>query len=156
LAAAAARSFEAIRVKIRDKGIVRNTAIHIALCVSVNGGKEVLGFGSSSTRAPRAGFGNARLRSRSVDDILLAAVDGLKDFPEANTAVFPDAIVQTCVVHLRRNSMDFVFWKKRNGLAKALKEICRATDAAERALTAFEAGPWGIRYHAIGQSWRRA
>ena len=85
-------------------------------------------------------------------------VDGLKGFPDAITAVFPDAIVQTCIVHLLRNSMDFVSWKDRKGLATALKEIYRApsADAAERALAAFEAGPWGTRYPAIGQSWRRA
>ena len=106
------------------------------------------------------------LRNRGVEDILLAVVDGLKGFPDAITAVFPDAIVQTCIVHLLRNSMDFVSWKDRKpvpstvegGLATALKEIYRATgaDTAEKALTAFEAGPWGSRYPAIGQSWRRA
>ena len=85
-------------------------------------------------------------------------VDGLKGFPEAITAALPDAIVQTCIVHLLRNSMDFVSWKDRKGLATALKEIYRARSAepAEQALTAFEAGPWGQRYPAIGQSWRRA
>ena len=72
--------------------------------------------------------------------------------------MFPDATVQTCIVHLLRNSMDFVSWKDRKGLATALKDIYRAVDAdaAEKALTAFEAGPWGQRYPAIGQSWRRA
>ena len=66
--------------------------------------------------------------------------------------------MQTCIVHLLRNSMDFVSWKDRKGLAASLKEIYRATDAdaAESALTAFEASPWGLRYPAIGQSWRRA
>ena len=90
--------------------------------------------------------------------ILLAVVDGLKGFPDAITAVFPDAIVQTCIVHLLRNSMDFVSWKDRKSLATALKEVYRATDAdsAEEALTAFEGGSWGSRYPAIGQSWRRA
>ena len=85
------------------------------------------------------------LRNRGTEDILLAVVDGLKGFPEAITAVFPKSIVQTCIVHLLRNSMDFVSWKDRKGLATALKEICRApsADAAELALTAFEAGPWG-------------
>ncbi len=98
------------------------------------------------------------LRNRGTEDILLAVVDGLKGFPEAITAVFPDAIVQTCIVHLLRNSMDFVSWKDRKNLASALKEIYRApsAEAAEQALSAFEAGPWGQRYPAIGQSWRRA
>src|SRR3546814_5254190 len=75
------------------------------------------------------------LRNRGVEDILLAVVDGLKGFPDAITAVFPETIVQTCIVHLLRNSMDFVSWKDRKGLATALKEIYRATDAdaAEKA-----------------------
>lgn len=98
------------------------------------------------------------LRNRGTEDILLAVVDGLKGFPDAITAVFPEAVVQTCIVHLLRNSMDFVSWKDRKALATALKEVYRApsADAAEQALTAFEAGPWGLRYPAIGQSWRRA
>ncbi len=98
------------------------------------------------------------LKNRGTEDILLAVVDGLKGFPDAITAVFPEAIVQTCIVHLLRNSMDFVSWKDRKSLAGALKEIYRAVDAdaAEKALAAFEAGPWGQRYPAIGQGWRRA
>jgi putative transposase len=98
------------------------------------------------------------LKNRGTEDILLAVVDGLKGFPEAITAVFPDAIVKTCIAHLLRNSMDFASWKDRKALAAALKDIYRATDAtaAEAALTAFEASFWGQRYPAIGQSWRRA
>ncbi len=89
---------------------------------------------------------------------LLAVVDGLKGFPEAILAVFPEATVQTCIVHLLRHSLDFVSWKDRKPVAAALKDIYRAVDAvaAEAALTAFEAGPWGHKYAAIGQSWRRA
>ena len=85
------------------------------------------------------------LKNRGMDDILLAVVDGLKGFPDAITAVFPEAVVQTCLFHLLRNSMDFVSWKDRRGLAGALKEIYRAVDAdaAATALTAFEAGPLG-------------
>ena len=98
------------------------------------------------------------LKNRGVEDILLAVVDGLKGFPDAITAVFPEATVQTCIVHLLRQSLDFVSWKDRKAVAAALKDIYRAVDAAagEAALTAFEAGPWGRRYPAIGQSWRRA
>ena len=98
------------------------------------------------------------LRNRGVDDVLLAVVDGLKGFPEAIRAVFPEATVQTCIVHLLRHSLDFVSWKDRKAVATALKDIYRAIDAtaAEAALSAFEAGPWGQKYAAIGQSWRRA
>ena len=97
------------------------------------------------------------LRNRGVEDILLAVVDGLKGFPEAITAVFPETIVQTCIVHLLRNSMDFVSYKDRKAVATALKDIYRAVDAraAEAALADFEAGPWGQKYPAISQSWRR-
>ena len=91
-------------------------------------------------------------------DVLLAVVDGLKGFPEAILAVFSEAAVQTCIVHLLRTSPDFVSWKDRKAVAAALKGIYRAQDptAAEAALAAFEAGPWGRKYAAIGQAWRRA
>jgi putative transposase len=151
--------FDAIRVKIRDEGMVRNKAIHIALGVRADGAKEVLGLWLEQNEGAKFWLRVMNeLRNRGTEDILLAVVDGLKGFPEAITAVFPDAVVQTCIVHLLRNSMDFVSWKDRKGLATALKEIYRApsADAAEKALTAFEAGPWGSRYPAIGQSWRRA
>ena len=98
------------------------------------------------------------LRNRGVEDLLLAVVDGLKGFPDAIRAVFPEAMVQTCIVHLLRHSLDFVSYKDRKLVAAALKGIYRAIDAAagEAALTAFEEGHWGRRYPAIGQSWRRA
>jgi putative transposase len=151
--------FDALRVKIRDEGMVRNKAIHIALGVRADGAKEVLGLWLEQNEGAKFWLRVMNeLRNRGTEDILLAVVDGLKGFPEAITAVFPEAIVQTCIVHLLRNSMDFVSWKDRKGLATTLKQIYRATDAktAEQALTAFEAGPWGQRYPAIGQSWRRA
>ncbi|MGL5116770.1 MAG: IS256 family transposase [Beijerinckiaceae bacterium] len=151
--------FDAIRVKIRDEGIVRNKAIHIALGVRADGAKEVLGLWLEQNEGAKFWLRVMNeLRNRGTEDILLAVVDGLKGFPEAITAVFPDTIVQTCIVHLLRNSMDFASWKDRKTLAGALKGIYRATDAvaAEAALTAFEASFWGQRYPAIGQSWRRA
>jgi len=150
--------FDAIRVKIRDEGLVRNKAIHIALGVMANGTKVVLGMWVEQNEGAKFWLRVMNeLKNRGVEDIMLAVVDGLKGFPEAITAVFPDAIVQTCIVHLLRNSMEFVSWKDRKALATALKEIYRAVDAkaAEAALTAFEAGPWGQRYPAIAQSWRR-
>lgn len=115
--------------------------------------------GSSRMKAPSSWLRVMNeLKNRGTEDILLAVVDGLKGFPHAITAGFPEAIVQTCIVHLLRNSVDFVSWKDRKSLSIALKEIYRAADAdaAEKALAAFEAGPWGQRYPAIGQSWRRA
>ena len=98
------------------------------------------------------------LRNRGVEDVLIAVVDGLKGFPEAIAAVFPDTTVQTCIVHLLRHGLAFVSYKDRKAVAAALKEVYRAADAgaAEAALAAFEEGSWGRKYPAIGQSWRRA
>ena len=151
--------FDAIRVKIRDEGTVCNKAIHIALGVRADGHKEVLGLWLEQNEGAKFWLRVMNeLKHRGTEDILLAVVDGLEGFPDAITAVFPETIVQTCIVHLLRNSMAFVSWKDRKSLAAALKAIYRAVDAdtAEKALTAFEAGPWGQRYPAIGQSWRRA
>lgn len=151
--------FDAIRVKIRDEGMVRNKAIHIALGVQADGTKIVLGLWLEQNEGAKFWLRVMNeLKNRGVEDIMLAVVDGLKGFPDAITAVFPEAMVQTCVVHLLRNSMDFVAWKDRKALGAALKTIYRAVDAqaAEEALTAFEASFWGQRYPAIGQSWRRA
>ena len=136
--------FDAIRVKIRDEGMVRNKAIHIALGVRADGAKEVLGLWLEQNEGAKFWLRVMNeLKNRGIEDILLAVVDGLKGFPDAITAVFPEAIVQTCIVHLLRNSMDFVSWKDRKALAAALKDIYRAVDAeaAEAALTAFETGP---------------
>src|SRR6187401_483781 len=98
------------------------------------------------------------LKNRGVEDVLIAVVDGLKGFPDAIRAVFPEATVQTCIVHLMRHSLDFVSYKDRKAVAAALKDIYRATDAAAGlgALEAFADGPWGRKYPAIAQSWRRA
>ena len=98
------------------------------------------------------------LRNRGVHDVLIAVVDGLKGFPEAIGASFPHTLVQTCIVHLLRNSLAYVPWKDRKAVATALKEIYRAVDAtaAEAALSAFESGPWGRKYPSIAPIWRRA
>jgi putative transposase len=151
--------FDAIRVKMRDEGMVKNNAIHIALGVRADGQKEVLGMWIEQNEGAKFWLNVMNeLKNRGVEDILLAVVDGLKGFPDAINAAFPDTVVQTCIVHLLRNSMDFVSWKDRKSLAGALKEIYRAinADAASQALTNFEQGPWGQRYPAIGQIWRRA
>ncbi|MGH8921933.1 MAG: IS256 family transposase [Actinomycetes bacterium] len=151
--------FDALRVKIRDEGLVRNKAVHIALGVRADGTKEILGLWLEQNEGAKFRLRVMNeLRNRGVEDILLAVVDGLKGFPDAITAVFPEATVQTCIVHLLRVSLDFVSWKDRKAVATALKDIYRSIDAAagEAALAVFEEGPWGRKYPAIGQSWRRA
>ena len=99
----------------------------------------------------------AELKNRGVEDVLIAVVDGLKGFPDAITAVFPQAQVQTCIVHLIRRSLDFVSYKDRRAVAAALKEVYRAkdADAGAAALEAFAAGDWVRKYPAIALSWRR-
>jgi putative transposase len=151
--------FDALRVKIRDEGLVRNKAIHIALGVRADGTKEILGLWLEQNEGAKFWLRVMNeLKNRGVEDVLIAVVDGLKGFPEAITAVFPQATVQTCIVHLLRHSLDFVSWKDRKPVAAALKGIYRAidADAGEAALTAFEQSFWGQKYPAIAQSWRRA
>jgi putative transposase len=151
--------FDALRVKIRDEGLVRNKAVHIALGVRADGTKEILGLWLEQNEGAKFWLRVMNeLKNRGVEDVLIAVVGGLKGFPEAITAVFPQATVQTCIVHLLRHSLDFVSWKDRKPVAAALKGIYRAVDAdaGEAALSAFEESFWGQKYPAIGQSWRRA
>jgi putative transposase len=151
--------FDALRVKVRDEGLVRNKAVHIALGVRADGTKEVLGLWLEQNEGAKFWLKvRNELKNRGVEDVLIAVVDGLKGFPEAIAAVFPEATVQTCIVHLLRQSLAFVAYKDRKAVAAALRDIYRAVDATagEAALTAFEEGPWGRKYPAIGQSWRRA
>jgi putative transposase len=151
--------FDALRVKVRDEGLVRNKAVHIALGVRGDGAKEILGMWLEQNEGAKFWLRVMNeLKNRGVEDILIAVVDGLKGFPDAINAAFPETTVQTCIVHLLRQSLDFVSYKDRKPIATALKDIYRAVDAvaAEAALSAFEEAPWGQKYPAIGQSWRRA
>src|SRR4051794_25175862 len=151
--------FDALRVKVRDEGLVRNKAVHIALGVRADGMKEILGLWIEQNEGAKFWLRVMNeLRNRGVEDVLIAVVDGLKGFPDAITAVFPEATVQTCIVHLLRQSLAFVAYKDRKAVAAGLKDVYRAVDAAagEAALAAFEEGPWGRKYPAIGQAWRRA
>jgi len=150
--------FDAIRVKIRDEGFVRNKAVYIALGILPDGTKEILGIWIEQTEGAKFWMRVMNeLKNRGVGDILIAVVDGLKGFPEAITAVFPETVVQTCIVHLIRHSLEFVSWKDRKAVVPALRAIYQAkdADAGMKALEAFEAGDWGQRYPAIALSWRR-
>jgi putative transposase len=104
--------FDAIRVKIRDEGFVRNKAVYIALGILPDGTKEILGMWIEQTEGAKFWLRVMNeLKNRGVGDILIAVVDGLKGFPEAIGAVFPQTVVQTCIVHLIRHSLEFVSWK---------------------------------------------
>ena len=151
--------FDAIRVKIRDEGFVRNKAVYIALGIQPDGTKEILGIWIEQTEGAKFWLRVMNeLKNRGVGDILIAVVDGLKGFPEAINAVFPQTIVQTCIVHLIRHSLEFVSWKDRKPVVPALRSDLpgQGRRRRPRRLDAFEAGfPGGRRYPAIAQSWRR-
>jgi putative transposase len=150
--------FDALRVKIRDEGLVSNRAVYLAIGVRCSGHKEILGLWIEQTEGAKFWLRvMTELRNRGVQDILIAVVDGLKGFPEAITSVFPKTVVQTCIVHLIRFSMHFASWKERRLIGAALKPIYQAESAASarERLEDFDRGPWGRKYPAIAQSWRR-
>ena len=150
--------FDAIRVKIRDDGFVRNKAVYIALGIRPDGTKEILGIWIEQTEGAKFWLRVMNeLKNRGISDILIAVVDGLKGFPEAINAVFPLTVIQTCIVHLIRHSLEFVSWKDRKLVVPALKTIYRAknAEAGLKALAEFETSFWGQRYPAIAQSWQR-
>ena len=151
---------DALRVKIRDAESrqVKNKAVYVALGVTPEGEREVLGLWIANNEGAKFWLSVMNnLRNRGVEDILIAVVDGLKGFPDAINAAFPETTVQTCIVHLVRHSLNFCGWKDRKVVAKDLKRIYQAIDdvEAEKALAEFEA-EWGQKYPSIAPSWRRA
>jgi len=151
--------FDALRVKIKEDAVVRNKAIYLALGVQRDGSRDILGLWIEGTEGAKFWLKVFNdLKTRGVNDILIAVTDGLKGMPEALAAVFPATTLQTCIVHLIRNSLDYAGWKERKALAAALKPIYTATnaEAAEAALEAFEQGPWGKKFPTVVAAWRRA
>jgi len=123
--------FDALRVKIRDEGLVRNKTVYVALGVRVDGTKDILGLWLEQNEGAKFWLRIMNeLKNRGVEDILIAIIDGLKGFPEAIVAVFSEATVQTCIVHLLRHSLEFVSYKERKAVAAALKDIYRVIDPA--------------------------
>jgi len=150
--------FDALRVKIRDEGSVQNKAVHLALGIRADGLKEVLGLWIETNEGAKFWLRvMTELRNRGVQDILIAVVDGLKGFPEAIQAVFPQTEVQTCIVHLVRHSLSYVSWQDRKLVAAELRLIYRAATAEEarQQLEHFAAGQWGQKYPTIVAAWRR-
>ena len=149
--------FDGLRVKIRDEGVVKTKCIYLAMAFTLEGKKDILGLWIEQTEGAKFWLKVMNeLKNRSVQDALIAVVDGLKGFPEAINAVFPKTQVQTCIVHLVRYSLSFVYWKDRKKVANDLKAIYRAQtqEMAEGALTEFES-KWDSQYPTISQSWRR-
>jgi len=151
--------FEALRVKIRDEAVVRSKAVYLALAILPDGTRDVLGIWIEQTEGAKFWLKVfTDLKTRGCHDILIAVTDGLKGMSEALAAVYPATTLQTCIVHLLRNSLDFANWKERKPLAAALRPIYTATsaDAALTVLDAFERGPWGVRFPTVVAAWRRA
>ena len=151
--------FDALRVKVREDSVVRNKAIYLALGVLPDGTRDILGLWIENTEGAKFWMKVFNdLKTRGVADILIAVTDGLKGMPEALAAVFPATTLQTCIVHLIRNSLDYASWKDRKALAAAIKPIYTATsaDAAQAGLDAFEQGNWGKKFPTVAAAWRRA
>ena len=147
---------DCIHVKVRE-GAVRVKAVYLAIGITMNGEKEVLGLWLAQTEGAKFWLQVVtELRNRGVQDIFIACVDGLKGFPNAIEAVFPKAVVQLCIVHMVRHSLNYVSWKRRKEVAADLRRIYTSATAeeAELMLGEFEAR-WDAEYLPIGQSWRR-
>jgi putative transposase len=151
--------FDALRVKIREDAVVRNKAIYLALGVLPDGTRDILGLWIENTEGAKFWMKVFNdLKTRGVADILIAVTDGLKGMPEALATVFPATTLQTCIVHLIRNSLDYASWKERKALAAAIRPIYTASsaEAALAELEAFTQGPWGQKFPTVATAWRRA
>ena len=147
---------DAIHVKLRAAGHVQSQAVYLALAINLQGYKELLGLWVGEAEGAKFWLSVlTELKNRGVRDILIAAVDGLKGFPDAIEAVFPKTQVQLCIVHLIRSSLRYVSWKERRAVARDLKAIYRAPtlEAAEEELEAFSA-QWDSRFPQISRIWR--
>ncbi len=148
---------DALMVKMRHEGRVENRAVYIAIGITMEGPKEVPGLWTNATEGAKFWLQVlTEIRNRGVKEILVACVDGLRGFPEAIESLYPKALVQLCIVHLVRNSLNYVNWKERKRVASSLRAIYNAPTEAEakRQLEAFEQ-EWGAKYAPIGQLWRR-
>ena len=136
-----------VHVKLRREGHVLNQAVYLALAINLEGKKELLGLWVGEAEGAKFWLSVlTELKNRGVEDILIAAVDGLKGFPDAIEAVSPKTQVQLCIVHLSRGSLRYVSWKEGKAVVRDLKAIYRAPtlEAAEQALEAF-ADQWDGR-----------
>lgn len=151
--------FDALRVKIKEDALVQSKAVYLALGVQRDGSRDILGLWIEGTEGAKFWMRVFNdLKTRGVQDILIAVTDGLKGMPQALEAVFPQTTLQTCLVHLIRGSLDYASWKDRKALAAALKPIYTAAnaDAAQEQLDAFEQGAWGAKFPTVVAAWRRA
>lgn len=147
---------DALYVKMRHEGRVENRAVYVAIGVDLEGRKEVLGLWTNSNEGAKFWLSVLTdLRNRGVKDVLIVCIDGLKGFPQAVEAVFPEAKVQLCIVHLVRASLNYVSWKERKKVAADLRAIYRAANEAQAAQELEEfIAQWGRQYQAIGKMWK--
>ncbi|UQY83014.1 IS256 family transposase [Ralstonia pseudosolanacearum] len=151
--------FDALRVKIREDAVVRNKAVYLALGVLPDGSRDILGLWIENTEGAKFWMKVFNdLKTRGVHDILIAVTDGLKGMPEALATVFPATTLQTCIVHLIRNSLAYASWKDRKALAAAIRPIYIApsAEAAQAELDAFAESPWGQKFPTVSVAWRSA
>src|SRR5438132_14410300 len=142
---------------MRHEGRVENRAVYVAIGIGLDGLKDVLGLWTVNKEGAKGWLTfMSELRNRGVKDVLIVCVDGLKGFPEAIETVFPEALVQLCIVHLVRNSLNYVGWKERKMVAADLRKIYSwpTREAAEQELERF-AEKWDGKFALIGQLWRR-
>ena len=147
---------DALRVKGRDEGHINNQAVYLAIGINMDGLKDVLGMWIAKTEGAKFWLGVlTELKNRGLNDIFIASVDGLKGFPDAIEAVYPDTEVQICVVHMVRHSLKYVSWKQRKEMAEDLKTIYTAGTAeeAETNLDIF-AEKWDATHPTVSRSWR--
>jgi putative transposase len=150
---------DALVVKVRDGHQVKNRAAHIAVGVDLDGIKHVLGIWVQAAEGAKFWAGVcAELKNRGIADVLIVCCDGLTGFPEAIEATWPQATVQTCVVHLIRAAMRFISYQDRKKVAAALRPIYTAptVEAAEVELLAFADSELGKRYPAAVRTWENA
>ncbi len=148
--------FDALVVKVRENQRVINKSVYLALAVNTSGQKELLGIWISQNEGAKFWLGIlTELKTRGVQDIFIACVDGLTGMDEAIQSAFPKTWVQLCIVHMVRNSLKFVSYKHRKEMAGDLKAIYRAVteDEAASALEAL-AEKWDGRYPTVSKSWR--
>lgn len=147
---------DALFVKIRDEGHVKNKAVYLAIGINTDGLKEILGIWIEETEGAKFWLKVVtELNNRGVKDILIASVDGLKGFPEAINSVFPKTEIQVCIVHMMRNSLKFVSYKYRKEIATDLKKVYCSPNvqSAETELQAFSE-KWDAKYPMIPKSWK--
>jgi len=147
---------DAIHVKMRTAGHVQTQAVYLALALNLAGEKELLGLWVGEAEGAKFWLSVlTELKNRGVEDMLIAAIDGLTGFPEAIESVFPKTQVQLCIVHMVRGSLRFVSYKDRRAVSRDLRAIYRAPtlEAAEEALAAFEER-WDARFPMISRRWR--